>query len=145
MSSHTTRRCLKANGKHSFFGVQCTFYETWECTKIYENGSHHLIQGEQIYTQKVKILTPVGFEPTLLRTGTWSQRLRPLGQSVHEYLIVERQRRSAFFPLIACLKTITWGCEWKYMGIYTSYLLPGTVEFSSFFGGELTTTQARCV
>ena len=28
-------------------------------------------------------LTPVGFEPTPLRTGAWSQRLRPLGQSVH--------------------------------------------------------------
>ena len=27
-------------------------------------------------------LTPVGFEPTPLRTGALSQRLRPLGQSV---------------------------------------------------------------
>ena len=30
-----------------------------------------------------KKLTPVGFEPTPLRTGAWSQHLRPLGQSVH--------------------------------------------------------------
>ena len=27
-------------------------------------------------------LTAVGFEPTPLRTGAWSQRLRPLGQTV---------------------------------------------------------------
>ena len=27
-------------------------------------------------------LTAVGFEPTALRTGAWSQRLRPLGQTV---------------------------------------------------------------
>ena len=29
-------------------------------------------------------LTAVGFEPTPLRTGAWSQRLRPLGQTVLE-------------------------------------------------------------
>ena len=28
-------------------------------------------------------MTAVGFEPTPLRTGAWSQRLRPLGQTVH--------------------------------------------------------------
>ena len=27
-------------------------------------------------------MTAVGFEPTPLRTGAWSQRLRPLGQTV---------------------------------------------------------------
>ena len=29
-------------------------------------------------------MTAVGFEPTPLRTGAWSQRLRPLGQTVLE-------------------------------------------------------------
>ena len=28
------------------------------------------------------LVTAVGFEPTPLRTGAWSQRLRPLGQTV---------------------------------------------------------------
>ena len=27
-------------------------------------------------------MTAVGFEPTPLRTGAWSQRIRPLGQTV---------------------------------------------------------------
>ena len=31
---------------------------------------------------KSKQMTAVGFEPTPLRTGAWSQRLRPLGQTV---------------------------------------------------------------
>ena len=30
-------------------------------------------------------MTAVGFEPTPLRTGAWSQRLRPLGQTVMTY------------------------------------------------------------
>ena len=32
--------------------------------------------------ERVNIMTAVGFEPTPLRTGAWSQRLRPLGQTV---------------------------------------------------------------
>ena len=32
--------------------------------------------------RRKSIMTAVGFEPTPLRTGAWSQRLRPLGQTV---------------------------------------------------------------
>jgi hypothetical protein len=33
-------------------------------------------------------MTAVGFEPTPLRTGAWSQRLRPLGQTVLMHAVV---------------------------------------------------------
>ena len=41
-------------------------------------------------------LTAVGFEPTPLRTGAWSQRLRPLGQTVliKKALLNEIMRRN---------------------------------------------------
>ena len=32
-------------------------------------------------------MTAVGFEPTPFRTGAWSQRLRPLGQTVSATLL----------------------------------------------------------
>jgi hypothetical protein len=35
-----------------------------------------------VFTEGRTCVTPVGFEPTPLRTGALSQRLRPLGQSV---------------------------------------------------------------
>ena len=38
-------------------------------------------------------LTPVGFEPTPLRNGALSHRLRPLGQSVSGCIILERNRK----------------------------------------------------
>ena len=37
---------------------------------------------EQISSYPPRVLTAVGFEPTPLRTGALSQRLRPLGQTV---------------------------------------------------------------
>ena len=46
-------------------------------------------------------LTPVGFEPTPLRTGALSQRLRPLGQSVLidvHFLFEKRCRRGRPIP-----------------------------------------------
>ena len=40
--------------------------------------------SEENYNFKFHKMTAVGFEPTPLRTGAWSQRLRPLGQTVLE-------------------------------------------------------------
>ena len=42
-------------------------------------------------------MMPVGFEPTPLRNGALSHRLRPLGQSVHEHCLSHRQRQSMTF------------------------------------------------
>ena len=41
-------------------------------------------QHTQTQTSYFTYMTPVGFEPTPLRTGALSQRLRPLGKSVLE-------------------------------------------------------------
>ena len=43
------------------------------------------------------LLTPVGFEPTPLRNGALSHRLRLHGQSVHEHCLSHRQRQSMTF------------------------------------------------
>ena len=42
-------------------------------------------------------VTPVGFEPTPLRNGDLSHRLSPLGQSIHECCLSQRQRQSMTF------------------------------------------------
>ena len=43
-------------------------------------------------------MTAVGFEPTPLRTGAWSQRLRPLGQTVLVQMVVHFGGAAGFVP-----------------------------------------------
>ena len=52
----------------------------------------HYLQGKQrlemaALRKDFLKMTPVGFEPTPLRTGAWSQRLRPLGQTVFKHVV----------------------------------------------------------
>ena len=44
-------------------------------------------------------MTAVGFEPTPLRTGAWSQRLRPLGQIVLMQGVVHLCGAAGFVPV----------------------------------------------
>ena len=44
--------------------------------------SHVHGPGPRAHARQSRKVTAVGFEPTPLRTGAWSQRLRPLGQTV---------------------------------------------------------------
>ena len=55
-------------------------------------------------------MTAVGFEPTPLRTGAWSQRLRPLGQtvaalSVSDQLLDTRAQHKSFQHPLALQKS----------------------------------------
>ena len=61
-------------------------------------------------------MTPVGFEPTPLRTGALSQRLRPLGQSV---LPRTNLPRLAFTTRAAALKLQA--SSWAYA--YATFIL----------------------
>ena len=45
------------------------------------------------------LMTAVGFEPTPLRTGAWSQRLRPLGQTVLMQGVVHVCGAAGFVPV----------------------------------------------
>ena len=47
------------------------------------------------------LLTAVGFEPTPFRTGTWSQRLRPLGQTVLVSLVWVLMLMASMLSLVA--------------------------------------------
>ena len=47
-------------------------------------------------------VTAVGFEPTPLRTGVWSQRLRPLGQTV---LKLSQEGTEVMWPRVSLIRT----------------------------------------
>ena len=54
-------------------------------------------------------VTAVGFEPTPLRTGAWSQRLRPLGQTVHasnKSLVFINFRTSVRFEILCLFREL---------------------------------------
>ena len=55
-------------------------------------------------------MTAVGFEPTPFRTGAWSQRLRPLGQTVSatplDIQIQETPPRLAMEPALPVVRSL---------------------------------------
>ena len=58
----------------------------WLTTTLRESGTYAHTPCSRAENHEIgdkSKVTAVGFEPTPLRTGAWSQRLRPLGQTVH--------------------------------------------------------------
>ena len=66
----------------------------------------------QLSNYASRVLTAVGFEPTPLRTGTLSQRLRPLGQTVLEVFENVTFNRKSNFDL-ACWIVGAWESNTK--------------------------------
>ena len=59
-------------------------------------------------------MTAVGFEPTPLRTGAWSQRLRPLGQTVMWHHVC----RAIFFLVVHTVAVVR---QWVFTQGFLGY------------------------
>ena len=89
VSNLQTNVCQISNRKSNL--AEADLHQCQKTVMMAQHSSRHCMQvlsqqtgcSTWMFPGLSEKLTPVGFEPTPLRTGAWSQRLRPLGQSVH--------------------------------------------------------------